>query len=120
MVDYTENELETIRRVLRHRYKQDIEIHLADCEIQPDRETIRTVERPAVFWNAMDCNFIVVKMDSNLFQGRFFYTPDEHFGDNQHSYTDAENCVIALLQNQADQVREDKGVTSGVTGADLN
>ena len=119
MLDYTDAEIELIRATLKQRYREDIEIFLADCEIQPDNQVSQLVERPAVFWQAMDCNFIVVKVGENNFQGRFFYYPDEHFGDSQQYYSDAANCVTALLRSQSDQVRESEGVASGSTGADL-
>ena len=120
MLDYTENELDSIRQVLSHRYKAEIEIFLADCEVQLDKEKDEVVERPAVYWRAMDCNFIVVKLDQNRFEGRYFYQPSEHFSNAQQEYSDVVNCVTALLRSQADQSKEVKGVTSGLTGAELN
>ena len=120
VLDYTENELNSIQQVLNHRYKAEIEIFLADCEVQLDKEKDEIVERPAVYWRALDCNFVVVKMDQDKFEGRYFYQPSEHFSDAQQEYSDVANCVTALLRNQADQYKEVKGVTSGLTGADLN
>ena len=120
VLDYTENELDSIRQVLNHRYKAEIEIFLADCEVQLDKENDEIVERPAVYWRVLDCNFIVVKMDQNRFEGRYFYQPSEHFSDVQQEYSDVVNCVTALLRSQADQSKEVKGVTSGLTGAELN
>ena len=120
VLDYTENELDSIQQVLNYRYKAEIEIFLADCEVQLDKENDEIVERPAVYWRALDCNFIVVKMDQNRFEGRYFYQPSEHFSDVQQEYSDVVNCVTALLRKQADQSKEVKGVTSGLTGAELN
>jgi hypothetical protein len=120
VLNYTENELDSIRQVLSHRYKAEIEIFLADCEVQLDKEKDEAVERPAVYWRAMDCNFIVVKLDQNRFEGRYFYQPSEHFSNAQQEYSDVVNCVTALLRSQADQSKEVKGVTSGLTGAELN
>ena len=120
VLDYTENELDSIQQVLNHRYKTEIEIFLADCEVQLDKEKDEIVERPAVYWRALDCNFVVVKMDENRFEGRYFYQPSEHFTNAQQEYSDVVNCVTALLRSQADQSKEVKGVTSGLTGAELN
>ena len=120
MLDYTEQELQSVQQMLNRRYKVEVEMHLADCEVQPDAESDARVERPALFWNALDCNFVVIKMAESQFQGFFFYQPDEQFSSAQQSYSDPVNCVIALLQNHADRVGEAQGYVSGATGADLD
>ena len=119
MQDYTEKEISAVQKVLAERYKEEIEIFLADCEIQPDKDKSKLVECPAIFWRARDCNFVVVKLAPNRFRGHFFYRPDEHFGGEVPEYTDAVNCTRTLLQFQSDHEREQQGVTSGSTGADL-
>ncbi len=120
MLDYTEQEFQSVQQVLNARYKVQIEIHMADCEVQLDKEDEKLVERPALFWSALDCNFVVIKMAAGEFQGFFFYQPDEHFSNAQQTYSDPVNCVTALLQYQADQVGKSQGYVSGVTAADVD
>ena len=120
MIDYTEQECQAVQQVLNERYKSPVEVHLADCEVQPDKDCDERVERPAIFWNALDCNFVLIKMADDEFQGFFFYQPDEHFASAQQTYSNAVNCVIALLQFQADQFGESQGYVSGATAADID
>lgn len=120
MIDYTEAEINAIKQTLKQRYREDIEIHLADCELQPDLNEKEIVERPAIFWQVQGCNFIIIKRDDERFEGRFFYNPEKQFGNGQQLYKDVVNCVLSLLRCQADDVRESQGVVTGTTGADLN
>ena len=106
--------------MLNERYKSPVEIHLADCEVQPDKDCDGRVERPAIFWNALDCNFVLIKMADDEFQGFFFYQPNEQFSSAQQTYSNAVNCVIALLQFQADQFGESQGYVSGATAAEID
>ena len=120
MIDYTDKEIREVEQTLLQRYKETVEVYLADCEVQPDKEKDELVERPALFWQALGCNFIIIKMDEERFEGRYFYNPEDQFGSGQQQYKDVVNCALALLREQADEVREAQGVSSGATGADLN
>ena len=68
MLDYTEQECLAVQQVLNERYKSPIEVRLADCEVQPDKDCDERAERPAIFWNALDCNFVLIKMADDEFQ----------------------------------------------------
>ncbi len=119
MLDYTNEEVTAIRTVLNQRYKQEIETFLADCEVQADPEKDDLIERPAIFWQAQNCNFVVIKIAVDRFEGHYFYRPDEQIASSQQSYTNAVNCTIALLQNQADDAGRAQGYESGTTAADF-
>lgn len=120
MIEYTEQEIDAVQKTVDARYKQSVELHLADCEVQPDRSVEKIVECPAIFWQARNCYFVLVKMAADRFRGHFFYRPDEHFDNEQLEYSDPVNCALALLRSQSDHERESQGVTSGATGSDLN
>ena len=120
MTDYTEKEIEAVEEALRQRYRKDVDVYLADCEVQPDTSRNEVSEHPALFWQVQGCNFVVIKSDNDKFEGRFFYNPDEHFGGKRQKFTDVVNCVLNLLRDQADEVRASQGVPTGTTGADLN
>ena len=120
MHDYTDNELQNISEILNNHCTSEVEIHLADCEVRQDESSRKTVDRPAVFWQVNNCSFIIVKLDHNLFQGRYFYTPNDQFGEEHQRYADAGNCVSALLQSQADQAQEVHRVRSETSSADLD
>ena len=120
MIDYTEQECQAVQQVLNERYNSLIEVHLADCEVQPDKDRNERIERPAIFWSALDCSFVLINMADDEFRGFFFYQPNEHFASSLQTYSNAVNCVIALLQSQADQFGESQGYVSGATAADFD
>ncbi len=120
MLDFTKQELNAVQESLFRRYKDEIELHLADVEVQPDKNSAQIVEQPAIFWNALGCNFVVFKKDHNRFEGLFFYDPHEQYSLSQSEYSDVVNCVSALLRDEADHSRQSQGVYSGSTGADLD
>ena len=120
MTDYVEKEIESVEEVLRQRYREYVEVYLADCEVQRDTNKNEVTEHPALFWHAQGCNFVVIKTDNNKFEGRYFYNPDEHFGGKRQTFTDIVNCVLNLLRDQSDEARESQGVTTEATGANLN
>ncbi len=120
MMDFTDEEIKSVQHLVDSRYKESIELHLADCEVQLDVISANIVEKPALFWHARQCNFVMIKLHSDCFRGQFFYNPDEQFDNDQLEYSDAVNCAAALLQSQADHERESQGVLSGSTGSDLN
>ena len=120
MSEYTDQELASVQATLGERYKQDVEIRLADCEAQSDNDSQDRVERPALFWHAMDCNFVVVKLADHQFQGFFFYQSDEHFSNAQQTYADPVNCAIALMQFQADQFGESQGCGADASAAEID
>jgi len=120
ILDYTDAELETIRALLKQRYKSDIEVHLADAEVQLDPEASQLSEFPTAYWYVRDCNFLIVKTGFSEFRCQFFYEPNDQFGTDHAYYTDLEECVAALLQVQSDHARECEGVLSGITGSEIH
>ena len=119
MIDYSEAEVRAVEETLRQRYREDVDVHLADCEVQSDSNAEELVERPALFWQAQGCNFIVIKMDNERFEGRYFHSPSEQFGSRQQVYKDVVNCMLALLRDQADKIREAPSVSTETTDANL-
>lgn len=116
---FGESELDYIRSALSERFKEAVEIHLADAELRlhSDHETL--TECPAVFWQARGCSFVLFRTGDEEYRCQFFYEPAEQFGTGHTAYDDLPRAVMALLQVQADHERESEGVSSGSTGANL-
>lgn len=121
--EFTADELAAIREMLHQRYREEIEIHLADSEIvlhnptQPDPDTDtdpetntapdpKPVTCPTVYWHARDANFVIVKIAPLRYRTQFFYTPHEQFGTGIDEYHDLNECVAAVLQTQSDHERQ--------------
>jgi len=100
--DFTTEEIDVVKQTLKERYGEDIEIQLADVELRLDQGGRELVSRPAVYWEAKDCHFIVSKIDDDHFHNQFFYSGSQQFGTGIEKYDDIVNCVVTLLQVQAD------------------
>ena len=48
------------------------------------------------------CHFVVCKMGDEKFHGQFFYGKNEQYGTGIHEYNDIVECIVSLLQAQAD------------------
>lgn len=110
--DFTDAELHHIREMLTRRYRKDIEIELATCELILDKNSNDLVAYPTVFWYQRGSNFVVYKTGMDTFRARFFYTPHEQYGTGKDEYNQLDECVAAVLQTQEDHEREGGGVES--------
>ena len=117
--DFTDSEMHNIREMLTQRYKKDVEIELADCELALDKKSEQVTHCPTVFWHERGANFVVFKVGLFQYRTQFFYTPHEQYGTGIDQYHDLDECVAAVLQTQADHERERQGVDSGSTGESL-
>lgn len=114
--DYTETELDMIRTLLKQRYKEDIEVHLADAEVRLDPRSGDLTECPAAYWYARECNFVIVKSGASEYRCQFFHDPGDQFGTGRPQYSGLEECVTALLQAQSDHERAGQGTATASTG----
>ncbi len=104
--DFTEAELAIVRDTVAERYGKPIEIQLADAEIRPDPAARTLVTVPAVFWAERNANFIIFKLGTDQYRPQFFYRGYEQFGTGHELFDDIGDCVIAVLQVQADHERD--------------
>ncbi len=118
--DFTEGELDTIRALTEQRFREAVELHLADAEVRLDKHTDALTDCPTVYWQSRGCNFVVFKTGEHEYRCQFFYNPMEQYGTGHERYEDLAQCVSALLQVQSDHEREQHGVSSGATGQDIS
>ncbi len=117
--NFSDSELDIIKDLLQLRFKESVEVHLADVELRLDPASNELTECPAVFWQVRNCSFVVAKSASDEFRCQFFYAPGDQFSTGHSRYNDIGTCVSTLLQVQSDSEREREGVSSGSTGKDL-
>ncbi len=106
--DFTNAENKLVHDTLRERYGQETETSMADVELRiypGDREL---TECPAYYWQHDVCHFILAKTDDSEYFSQFFYGNREQFGTGRERYDDLFDCIITLLQVQADHERDRK------------
>jgi hypothetical protein len=108
--DITDSERWIIQTTLRERYRHEVEVQLADAEIRlhvSDRELSTC---PVLFWNGEDgCHFVLFKVGERRYRCQFFYRVHQQMGTGVDEYDDLTECVVSLLQAQADFVAEERG-----------
>ena len=75
---------------------------------------------PTFYWNERGAHFIVRKTGEGRYRCQFFYSEAEPYGTGKDEYDNLDNCVLTLLQVQADHGRQLANVSSGATAANLN
>ena len=103
--NFTLADIEMVRLLVHQRYRETIEIHLADPELILNSKRERRVDYPTLFWHVHGANFAVIRSGLNQFRCQFFYTPHDQHGTGREEYDSLEQCVTILLQVQADHER---------------
>ncbi len=122
--DFTETEIWIVRQTLQERYGRDVPVELGDSEIRLHPEDRELTVVPCLFWAERGANFVVFKTAANRFRGQFFYRGFQQYGTGKAEYDELGQCVITLLQVQADHERKeqteptDPGPRVKDTGAD--
>lgn len=107
--DIKESETWKVRTTLRERYDEDIELQMADAEIRIHPSDKELSSCPVWYWQREDCNFVVFKTGDQNYRCQFFYRPYQQYGTGVHEYTDIAECVVSLLQTQADYEAKERG-----------
>ena len=118
--DFTDEQVNAVQIMVNRRFGEEIELYLGDSEVQVDPAKNELVECPVIFWNARDCNFVVIKTGEHEFQAQYFHTPHDQTSTHQAFFNTVEDCASAVLREQSDYERESVGVKDGATGSDLS
>ena len=100
--DFSDSELWTINASLQERYGEPRDIQLAESELRLDKSSTQLVPCPTVYWEDKDCHFIVCKTGDKRYRCQFFYRIHQMYGTGVPEYDDLAECVVSLLQVQAD------------------
>ena len=105
IADFTDTELWIIRTTLKERYRSEVPLHLADTEITLTPDKAGLTSCPAVFWDHNKTSFVIIKVGERRYRCQFFGRNLEMFRPDKHEYDEVADCVVALLQVQADHER---------------
>ena len=101
--DFSDTELWSVKTALKERFGRDVEVELAETELRLNPHTSQLTSCPAIYWNWDDCNFIISKTGEDRYRSQFFYRLHQMFSTGIEEYDDITECVVTLLQVQADQ-----------------
>ena len=104
--DFSDSELWIINSTLGERYATPPDIQLAETEMRLDRGRTELMSCPTVYWQVDDCNFVVLKTGDRLYRCQFFYRIHQMYGTGVEEYDDLTECIVSLLQVQADHASE--------------
>jgi hypothetical protein len=107
--DITESELWVVRTTLEERFGRGVDIELADSEIRLSVSDRELTACPVLYWRAEDCNFVVFKTGDRRYRCQFFYRGFQQYGTGVSEYDDLTECVVSLLQTQADHAARERG-----------
>jgi hypothetical protein len=100
--DFSDSELWIINSTLEERYATPPDIQLAETEMRLDKGRTELIPCPTVYWQVDDCNFVVLKTGDRQYRCQFFYRIHQMYGTGVEEYDDLTECVVSLLQVQAD------------------
>ena len=102
--DFGDSELWIIRSTLEERYGEKIEPQLADSELRLNPYATELTVCPAAYWEHDGCHFIIFKTGAPRYRSQFYYRVHEMYGTGIEEFDDLSECVVTLLQVQADYV----------------
>lgn len=104
--DFTETELWIIRTTVNERYRGEVPLHLADTDVGLTPGSTKLTTCPAVFWDYNRTSFVIIKTQERRYRCQFFGRDLAMFRPDKPEYDDLAECVVALLQVQADHERQ--------------
>jgi hypothetical protein len=107
--DITENEMWVVKSTLLERYDSDVELQIADSEIRLRPSDRTLTECPVFYWEVDDCHFVIFKTGNSRYRSQFYYRLYQQMGTGVPEYDNLAECVVSLLQVQADYEAKERG-----------
>lgn len=104
--DFNENELWIIQTTLQERYGEQREIQMGDSEIRLHSADRDLTTCPIIMWDDDTCHFVILKCGDNRYRCLFYYRSFEQFGTGVEEFDQLAECIVTLLQTEADKARE--------------
>jgi len=107
--DFTDSEKWIVETTLRERYGHAVEYSLGDADIRLAPSDRELSVCPVVHWEVDGCHFVVFKAGDRRYRCQFFYRGYQQYGTGVYEYDDLTECVVSLLQAQADHAAQERG-----------
>lgn len=99
---FTDHERKLVQQTLLERFGQPVPIQSVEVELQLDPPAPLLTDCPAFYWQRDGAEFVVCKAGVGDYRAQFFYGPDEIYGTGVESYDNLGDCIVSLLQVQAE------------------
>ena len=103
--DFTDAECQLVARTLDERYGCVVELEVADVDLKLNADSDQLTTCPALYWSQEGTEFVVCKAGSSQFRPFFFHGDGEQFGTGRAEYENLGDCVVTLLQVEAERHR---------------
>ena len=100
--DFIDTERLVVETTVKERFGRVVEVLTADAEIRPYSGDHELAEVPVLYWQERGCHFVIFKVADNRYRNQYFYSVKDQFGTGREEYDDIGDCVLTLLQVQAD------------------
>ncbi len=112
--NFNKNEQWIINSTLKERYGEKVEIEFADSEMRLNPHSTEMTLCPTLFWTHDDANFVIVKVAESRYRTQFFYRVHQQYGTGVETYDHLTDCIVSVLQVQADFIaKQAKTVEKG-------
>jgi len=102
IADFSESEMWIVQTALAERYNEAVDIQLADSELRLNPYSSELTLCPVAYWEKEGCHFVVFKTGDLSYRSQFYYRIHQMFGTGIEEYDDLSECMVTLLQVQAD------------------
>jgi hypothetical protein len=102
IADFSENEMWIVQSTLAERYNKEMNVQLADSELRLNPYSSELTPCPVAYWEKDGCHFVVFKTGDKNYRSQFYYRVHQMFGTGIEEYDDLSECMVTLLQVQAD------------------
>jgi len=102
IADFSENEMWIVQTTLAERYNEAVDVQLADSELRLNPCSSELTPCPVAYWEKDGCHFVVLKTGDHNYRSQFYYRVHQMFGTGIEEYDDLSECLVTLLQVQAD------------------
>lgn len=100
--DFNDTEQRVVETTLKACFRHDVEVLCADADIHLHSGDHEFTEVPVLYWEGRGCQFVIFKVADNRYRNQYFYSDTDLFGTGREEYDDIGECVLTLLQVQAD------------------
>lgn len=118
--EFTAREKNLVGQAITERYGNVVPLQTAVAELQLDLLQEQLTACPSLTWEERGAHFVIFKTGDSRFRCQFYYTDVEQFGTGKEEYDNLGDCVVTLLQVQADHELQRQGIRSGMNAVDFS